>query len=103
MKKEMVLWGMSTIVLIITISPGVKAFQPVYKCVNESHLGVTLDIEIGSQTFPIEQNSIYCEYGCNDHTWISFGNPSCRENPIQLVLVGVIIVILFILLMRFLL
>ena len=44
-----------------------------------------------------------CEYGCENVTWTTLGNPGCVENPIMTVIIGIIIVVLFIILMRFLL
>ena len=44
-----------------------------------------------------------CDRGCENITWSTLGNPGCVENPLMVVIIGIIIVVLFILLMRFLL
>lgn len=38
----------------------------------------------------------YCDYGCDNYTWITLGYPSCKESPMQLLIIESVIVIVFI-------
>jgi len=42
-----------------------------------------------------------CLNGCESETWLTLGQPGCVETDIQIILIGIVIMILFILLMRF--
>ena len=44
-----------------------------------------------------------CSYGCDTYTWSTLGETGCKESPLVVVLIGILLIILFILLMRFLL
>lgn len=59
------------------------------------------NITVDGTTISILSES--CEYGCENVTWTTLGNPGCVENPLMTVIIGIIIVVLFIILMRFLL
>ena len=95
--KKLILILLSVLIWSIFSNPiVVSAFQPIYKCVNESYLGLSLDIEIGTQKIPIKQADIYCDYGCSDGTIISLGTSSgCKEADAVILVLLIIISIVF--------
>ena len=44
MNIKMMLWGMWSVCIFLSLSLGASAFLHVYKCVNDSYLQVSLDL-----------------------------------------------------------
>ena len=102
MNNKALLVGLMSIFIFSIISNGVMAFEPTYSCANDTHLTTRIDLDVGSRVITIEENRP-CEFGCDNSTWLSLGYPNCIESPVQTVIIGITIIALFIILMRFLL
>ena len=94
MRRETMMIGLWTVFIYLMLSTGAMAFKPIYSCVNETHLQISLDIEIGSQSFPIEQNDIYCPFGCEEG--LSSYGADCSPSDLSTTIIGFAIVMAFI-------
>ena len=88
----------SVLVIIATISLFVGETMAVDYCDGDD---LYENITVDGTTINILSES--CEYGCENITWSTLGNAGCVENPMMKVIIGIIIVVLFIYVMRFLL
>ena len=92
---------MSCLILGLILIPEVNALS--YCDGDNLVIEYNKTVRIDGTPVILELEDIYeCNFGCQNESYLFLGYPACEESSLLLIFIGIIIIIMFILIMRFL-
>ena len=88
--------GIMCLILVTILASGgrVNAADSTY-CIDDNTLHIISEpnITVSDTVVEFDAVEINCQYGCTDEAWTNLGNPACKESPIVLYVLTIMIIV----------